>query len=133
MFEIGHTVNSGREAKPRYVQDAIIRTLRQNPEKLRQAIEAQLNAAAAGDLPALDWLTCRIEGKANQQVNVDSTLAISVTTDRPRLSPDQWLMQHGIVDAVPMIEHEIANVINELAQDGDGVTIEPGEKKDALG
>lgn len=63
--------------------DAIIRScLRQDESdaakrnersRLRQAIESCLTQAAEGSLPHLDWLTCRLEGKAVQAVSVDDT------------------------------------------------------------
>ena len=43
---------------------------RQERSRLRRAIEVQLDKAASGELPSLDWLTCRLEGKAKQSVDM---------------------------------------------------------------
>ena len=69
-FEIGNRAFQGRT---RPINDAIIRELKQNPEKLKQAIAAQLDKAAEGNLDSLDWLTTRLEGKAKQAVEIDHT------------------------------------------------------------
>ena len=39
--------------------------------RLERAIDAQLDKAAEGSLDSLDWLTCRLEGKAHQTQSVD--------------------------------------------------------------
>lgn len=61
-FEVGHTINQGR-TKPRLVHEALTKEVIQNPAKLQAAVAAILDQAANGDLPALDWIACRLEGK----------------------------------------------------------------------
>lgn len=68
-FEVGHTINQGR-TKPRAIYDEIVRSVQQNPAKLKAAIVAQIDAASEGDLSALDWIACRLEGKPAQAVTV---------------------------------------------------------------
>jgi hypothetical protein len=69
-FEIGNTYSR----KQRWVEDAIRRAIVQdNGAKLRKAVDAQMDAAAEGNLAALDWLTTRLEGKAKQAVEIDHT------------------------------------------------------------
>ena len=46
---------------------------RKERSRLRRAIEMQLDKAAEGNLESLDWLTCRLEGKAVQSQVIDST------------------------------------------------------------
>lgn len=59
-FEPGNTLG----AKSRQVE-AMIRSVLQTDDRgrLRRAIEKTLDKAADGDLPSLDWLTNRIDGK----------------------------------------------------------------------
>jgi len=59
-FEQGNTLG----AKSRQVE-AMIRSVLQTDDRgrLRRAIECTLDKAADGDLPSLDWLTNRIDGK----------------------------------------------------------------------
>ena len=59
-FEVGNTLGQGR-GKP--ITEAMLRVLKQNPAKLKMAIEAQLERASKGDLASLAWLTERMEGK----------------------------------------------------------------------
>jgi hypothetical protein len=72
--------------------------------RLHRAIEKQLDNAADGNLDSLDWITCRLEGKANAIVQTDSTLAITVDINRPKLTPAQWLQTHGIVNEIKDLE-----------------------------
>lgn len=68
-FEVGH--EHGKGPKPRIVHQALTREIIQNPEKLKAALAKVLDAAASGDLPSLDWITCRLEGKAVNAQAVD--------------------------------------------------------------
>jgi len=67
-FQIGNQLAA--KGKP---IDAMIRSVLalDDRARLRKAIEAQLNKAAEGNLDSLDWLTCRLEGKAHQTQSVD--------------------------------------------------------------
>jgi len=40
-------------------------------QRLRTAVEKQLELAAEGNLASLDWLACRLEGKAAQAIQTD--------------------------------------------------------------
>ena len=121
-FEPGHQLSKG--PKQKHIYDAMMREVIQNPAKLKKACAMVLDQAANGDLDSLDWIACRLEGKANQQVNVDSTLAISIETDRPKLTADQWLAQHGVIDVIP-------SVINTLAQESILSLATPGQAQEA--
>ena len=70
-FEVGHTINNGR-AKSRHIYDGLMREVMQNPEKLKDALSSVLDKAATGDLDALDWIACRLEGKPAQAVTLDT-------------------------------------------------------------
>jgi hypothetical protein len=67
-FQIGNQLAA--KGKP---IDAMIRSVLalDDRARLRKAIEAQLDKAAEGNLDSLDWLTCRLEGKAHQTQSVD--------------------------------------------------------------
>jgi len=106
-FEPGHQLSPKAGTRPKHIYDTILRTVAQNPAKLKAAIQAQIDAAADGDLDALDWIACRLEGKATQAITSDSTLAITIDVDRPKLTPGQWLAHHGVIDVIP-------SVINDL-------------------
>lgn len=69
MFEVGHEYSKG--PKPKLIHSALTREIVQNPEKLKAALAKVLDAAADGDLPSLDWIVCRLEGKASQAVQTD--------------------------------------------------------------
>ena len=111
-FEIGNQL--GRDNRNVRVIDQAIRKIiaqdqweaDQNKAKsrLHRAIEKQLDNAAEGNLDSLDWITCRLEGKANAIVQTDSTLAITVDINRPKLTPAQWLHTHGIVNEIKDLE-----------------------------
>ena len=70
-FERGHQLSVGNR-NIRMIDQAMRKIIAQDQleadrkkvmSRLHRAINAQLDAAADGDLPALDWLTCRLEGK----------------------------------------------------------------------
>jgi hypothetical protein len=69
-FEPGNQLRLGTKS-PKLVQEVIKRAIIQDDSKrLRQAIEAQLDLAAAGDLPALTFIRDTVEGKPAQAVTV---------------------------------------------------------------
>ena len=57
-------------AKEKQVFDATLRLIKQNPEKLKKALESVLDQAAGGSLPHLDWLSTKLEGRPAQSVTV---------------------------------------------------------------
>lgn len=67
-FEVGNQLHELR--KPRFVYDELVRTVKQNPAKLKAAVESILDQASNGNIPALDWIACRLEGKPAQAVTV---------------------------------------------------------------
>jgi hypothetical protein len=69
-FQPGQSGNANG-SRERHVFDALLRTIKQQPAKLKQALEAQLDQAAAGNLASLDWIACRLEGKAVQSVAME--------------------------------------------------------------
>ena len=69
MFEVGHEHSKG--PKPRLIHQALTREIVQNPAKLKEALSKVLDKAAEGDLPSLDWIVCRLEGKAAQAIQTD--------------------------------------------------------------
>lgn len=79
-FEIGHTLSQG--AKPKHIFEALMREVKQNPAKLKKACEAVLDQAANGDLPSLDWIACRLEGKAMASMTVTDDTKPSITLIR---------------------------------------------------
>ena len=84
-FEVGHTINNGR-AKTRHVYDGLIREVVQNPAKLKKALESILDQAANGDLSALDWIACRLEGKASQSTELSVTGSLVETLASIRMA-----------------------------------------------
>jgi len=72
-FEVGNTLGAltAGKAKPRHIYDAMMREVIQNPAKLKEACASVLDAAASGDLNALDWIATRLEGRP-AQVSPDS-------------------------------------------------------------
>ena len=68
-FQTGNQLGT----KVRVIDGMIRSVLAQDDRgKLRKAIEAQLQKASEGNLDALDWIACRLEGKAHQAVSVDT-------------------------------------------------------------
>ena len=65
LFEKGNRA----AAKPRIWERTVRRVIHQNPDKLRKAAEALVNAAADGDLKAIAELADRLDGKATQTVS----------------------------------------------------------------
>ena len=113
-------------AKVKHVDSMIRSVLAQDDRgRLRTAIEVTLDKASNGCLASLDWIATRLEGRANQQVQIDSTLAISIETDRPKLSADQWLMQHGVIDVIPSVINELAHSETIPVQPRDSLTTPP--------
>ena len=80
-FQPGHQLSVGNR-NIRVIDQAIRKIIardqfeadeRKCKSRLHRAIEAQLDKAAEGNLDSLDWLTCRLEGKASQSLSVDHT------------------------------------------------------------
>jgi hypothetical protein len=66
-FEKGNKLG----AKAKLFSQALHRVVTQNPEQIRKAAEALVNAAAGGDLKAISELADRLDGKAHQTVTAD--------------------------------------------------------------
>jgi len=70
----GAPVGNFNARKGKIISDAIHRAITQSPDKLRKAIDRVLNAAADGDLAALDFIANRTDGKPAQSVDVHATV-----------------------------------------------------------
>ena len=95
-FAPGNTLSSLR--KPRVVFDSLVREVTQNPAKLKAALASILDKAAEGDLAAMDWIACRLEGKPAQAVTV------SGDEDRPLINLVKMVVVRADADA-NVIEH----------------------------
>src|SRR4051812_29386876 len=70
-FEPGKSGNPGGTSGPKRFQAALERAMAQDDGKrLRAAVESMLDAAAAGEVWAIQFLADRLDGKAAQTVNV---------------------------------------------------------------
>ena len=99
MFEPGNQLRLGTKS-PKLVQETIKRALAQEDGKrLRQAIEAQLDLAASGDLPALTFIRDTIEGKPAQAVTV------SGDEDRPLVSLIKMVVVSTNTNQINTLEH----------------------------
>lgn len=95
-FAPGNSLGSLR--KPRVVFDGLVREVQQNPAKLKAALASILDKAADGDLAAMDWIACRLEGKPAQAVTV------SGDEDRPLINLVKMVVVRADADA-NVIEH----------------------------
>ena len=113
-------------AKDRLIRNGYLNVLDEHPDGRMAAVMAVCRpivlAAYAGDINAAREITDRIDGKASQQVQIDSTLAISIETDRPKLSADQWLMQHGVIDVIPSVINGLSHSETIPVQPRDSLT-----------
>lgn len=111
-FEPGNTYGA-LTAKVRIV-DAMIRSClsedesdasrRKERSRLRKAIEAQLDKAASGELPSLDWIVTRLEGKPVQSVQMDDD-SMPVFKGIRMIVVDQ--IPNEIKDITPEVAHDV--------------------------
>jgi hypothetical protein len=72
--------------------------------RLRRAIEAQLDKAASGELPSLDWIVTRLEGKPVQSVQMDDD-SMPVFKGIRMIVVDQ--IPNEIKDITPEVAHDV--------------------------
>jgi len=102
---IGNTyasVTAGR-TKERHIYEGLMREVMQEPIKLKRALAAVLDKAAEGDLAALDWIACRLEGKPTQAVQVDTDGAIEFQAIQLRVVRAEPKVINGEVAIAPEI------------------------------
>lgn len=86
----------------RMIGDALRRAAAQNPDKLKKACEHFINQAAEGDLAAFKEIADRLDGRPAQSVIVGEDQENPFNkpeSQRPKLSKDEWLKEHGIKSA----------------------------------
>ena len=109
-FEPGHQLSVG--PKKRQVYDSMMREVIQNPAKLKEACAKVLDAAASGDLDALDWIACRLEGKP-APVNPDTGDTV----------PDVTLIKMVVMQPNPSLINGLGRVEKEiLSQEKESLT-----------
>ena len=121
-FAPGNTLSSLR--KPRVVFDSLVREVTQNPAKLKAALASILDKAAEGDLAAMDWIACRLEGKPAQAVTV------SGDEDRPLINLVKMVVVRADAEA-NVIEHtrDVSNAHKlEHSEPITTITIEPEQQ-----
>ena len=118
-FAPGNSLGSLR--KPRVVFDGLVREVQQNPAKLKAALASILDKAAEGDLAAMDWIACRLEGKPAQAVTV------SGDEDRPLINLVKMVVVRADAEA-NVIEHVPSVSVEHTArlEHSEPITIEPG-------
>ena len=115
-FTAGHKF-SPIDRKYRYVQDAIVKALAQNPEKLKKAVMTQLDRAANdGDLAALDWLTTRLEGKPMANVGDADAPQERFSSIRMVLYvPPALMPSNEVIEAVEVVPEVLpARVVSDV-------------------
>lgn len=83
QFKPGVSGNPTGQSKWKLLTHALRCEATQNPSKVRSMAEKILQAAADGDLQAAQFLFDRLEGKAVQSIEIEST--------HTNLTPDQRL------------------------------------------
>lgn len=72
--------NTNGKKENRLITDALRRAVVQNPDKLKKACEGILDQAADGNLPAMQFIADRLDGKPGQSVivggDIDNPLEI---------------------------------------------------------
>ena len=62
----GQPGNKNSTQDKRMITNTLRRALAQSPDKLRAAIEKQLDLAVEGNLQSIQWISDRLEGKPSQ-------------------------------------------------------------------
>jgi len=104
-FQPGHDINR----KSRLIHGTIKRAvLAEDGARLRAGIEKMLDLFAEGDPFAMIYIRDTLDGKPTQAVEIEQTIN-SIQTERPKLTADQWLTQHGVIDVIPQQINELAD------------------------
>ena len=76
-FEPGQSGNPGGTRNVAVIERTLrVAVMRDDCKRLRSGIEKLMERVAAGDHAALDWVTCRLEGKAKQSVDIGGPVPI---------------------------------------------------------
>jgi hypothetical protein len=98
-FQQGKSGNPGGQSRLKHLTDDLRKVVAQNPAKVRKISEYILEQAEAGELPFIQFLYDRLEGKAAQ--------TLDVTHDIQNLDPTERLStllrrQASVIDLEPL-------------------------------
>ena len=117
MFEVGNNLG----AKTKLVHNAIRRIMQQEDgARLRQALDATFDKAAAGDLPSLMFIRDTLDGKPAQ------SLTVSGDDDKPLITMIKMVIVQSQLDDTVLIQGdssplEIESIPSPTLSESNGV------------